>query len=464
MLMATVAGAVTVNFDFTTGYANQQEPATVTNSGVSITFGKGGSNIAPVWLESASSLRVYAKNTMSFTCSSEIESIEFSFRDDKTFNLGTGADPQLTSGEYAEQGLTGTWTGEATALTITAGGAKGHARITAIDVTIKGDAPEGTVPNPVISPASAAFSESQLVEISCADPEASIYYTLDASTPSTASTLYTEPFTVTQTVTVKAIAVKGEAVSQVVTAQLNLIEGVDCIADYLALPEGTTMVFNCPVTVVAQYDKHLFVQDEWGMGMRIFGSTGHDYEFGDIIPAGFTGTKSLYGGEPELSVFFTNYFQEPTEWAEPIPTVLDAVDVDWRHHAEYVMVRNVQLAPGDGEDDFFMYNLEEDYGMGYVATLHVPLPDDLTPRYDVFGVVSSHYTLNTVYQLCPIKFVVHGDVNDDKQINVGDVAAIYNIILGEIDSTQEEFLCDLNGDGQVNVGDVAAAYDQIVSQ
>ena len=59
---------------------------------------------------------------------------------------------------------------------------------------------------PSISPASKSFTGSLQVTISDTTTGATIYYTTDGSTPTTASTQYTSPFNVTTTTTVNAIA------------------------------------------------------------------------------------------------------------------------------------------------------------------------------------------------------------------------------------------------------------------
>ena len=59
---------------------------------------------------------------------------------------------------------------------------------------------------PSISPAGGSFTTAQSVTLACSTSGASIYYTLDGSTPSTASTLYTVAIPLTQSTTVKAIA------------------------------------------------------------------------------------------------------------------------------------------------------------------------------------------------------------------------------------------------------------------
>ena len=70
-----------------------------------------------------------------------------------------------------------------------------------------------TISAPTIS-GNTTFSESAEVSISAADG-AEIRYTLDGSTPTASSTLYSEAFTVTETTSVKAIAIKDGQTSEV---------------------------------------------------------------------------------------------------------------------------------------------------------------------------------------------------------------------------------------------------------
>ena len=73
-----------------------------------------------------------------------------------------------------------------------------------------------TVAAPTIS-GTTPFAETTQVTIT--EPEgARVYYTTDGSTPTSGSTLYTEPFTLSATTTVKAIAIK-DGVSSSVTSR-----------------------------------------------------------------------------------------------------------------------------------------------------------------------------------------------------------------------------------------------------
>ena len=80
------------------------------------------------------------------------------------------------------------------------------------------------VASPVIS-GTTPFAESTSATISCATAGASIYYTVDGSTPTSASTAYSGAITLTDTTTVKAIAIKDGVSSAVTTKVFTKGEG-----------------------------------------------------------------------------------------------------------------------------------------------------------------------------------------------------------------------------------------------
>ena len=85
------------------------------------------------------------------------------------------------------------------------------------------------VTDPTISPNGSSFEESQLVTLACETSGATIKYTIDGSDPTTEGALtYTVPFTLTDTKTVKAIAIiDGWTASAVVTAAFTKIDPND---------------------------------------------------------------------------------------------------------------------------------------------------------------------------------------------------------------------------------------------
>ncbi|HUA17086.1 MAG TPA: choice-of-anchor tandem repeat GloVer-containing protein [Verrucomicrobiae bacterium] len=81
----------------------------------------------------------------------------------------------------------------------------------------------GTAATPWFSPAAGTYSAAQLVTINDAAPGATIYYTTNGTTPTTSSTKYTSPISVTTTETIEALAVaSGYSNSAVASAKYTI--------------------------------------------------------------------------------------------------------------------------------------------------------------------------------------------------------------------------------------------------
>ncbi len=79
--------------------------------------------------------------------------------------------------------------------------------------------------------------------------------------------------------------------------------------------------------------------------------------------------------------------------------------------------------------------------------------------------VGKQYTMRflgfeTVYSAVPPEEGMSGDVNGDGRVNVSDVSALINMILGL--EPMDQALADVNGDGRVNVSDVSALINIIL--
>jgi len=79
------------------------------------------------------------------------------------------------------------------------------------------------ISNPYILAPSKTFQKPFNAEIKCGEKDAKIYYTLDGSTPDANSTLYTSPISITNNITIKAIAIKNGKSSFVDEATFNKI-------------------------------------------------------------------------------------------------------------------------------------------------------------------------------------------------------------------------------------------------
>ena len=85
------------------------------------------------------------------------------------------------------------------------------------------EAVEGAPENPVFSLAGGVFTEEQTVTLSCPTEGADIYYTLDGTDPTAASTKYTAALDIDASVTVKAIAIKNSLESSIVSATYKIV-------------------------------------------------------------------------------------------------------------------------------------------------------------------------------------------------------------------------------------------------
>ncbi len=299
------------------------------NSGI-VTTGTGGKvkSITVEWnstTPNGNTLQVYGKNS-SYSTAANLYTTSLQGTLLGTIVCGTSTSLTI-SGDYAFIGLRS---------------ANGTIYLTSISIVWETGG-STTVAAPTITPNGGNFATSQEVTLSHADG-GTIYYTLNGIDPTTSSTPYSAPFTITETTTVKAIAVKDGVSSSVASATFNEV-GVATIADAYGKPQNSQFIFTGNAVVTFQNGNNLWIRDDSGSGL-IFGSGVGSYTKGDILKSGWTATNVVYNGIPEFTNPSGVSLLNQGSTVDPLPlTTLTTGDVN-----KYASLSNVTISSASGND------------------------------------------------------------------------------------------------------------------
>jgi len=169
-------------------------------------------------------------------------------------------------------------------------------QITKVVFTYESEDPNA-IDKPTFTPADGDFVGS--VEVSLAAGEGlDIYYTLDGTDPTTASTKYTAPFTLTETKTVKAIAYnattkKASAIAEKTYTAQKLMT----CAEANAAKDGDAIFLN-EVTVVYADGANIYVADATGTTL-VYSKAFNTLKVGQAVK-GIKGSMKIYYDIPEI--------------------------------------------------------------------------------------------------------------------------------------------------------------------
>ena len=318
---------VTVTFVAGTDKATSDNVGTLSKNGITLT----GSTFAR-----ADNYRIYLGATFTITSAKgKVKSVVLTSTAKGTNDYGPGkySVPKNGVGTYTfeTEGKTGTWTGSAAEVVLSA---SAQVRMTKVVVTYEQADPDA----PTISGES-TFNGSTEVTITAGE-NLKIYYTTNGDEPTTESTLYTKPFSIIATTTVKAIAVNETTSSFSVVAEKTFThqDAVTLAAiDYTA--DGTK-VFLQSVIVVYANGSYTYLKDETGVGLLYGGN--FNFNAGDMV-AGIAATTKVYNKLPELLPTVTLEDLTVTSGEAPSPAEAKAVPTA-KEVNTYLLLKGVTLA------------------------------------------------------------------------------------------------------------------------
>ncbi len=124
--------------------------------------------------------------------------------------------------------------------------------LTSVSITWETGSAAPTVAKPVITPNSGSFLTQQEVTVTCATEGAKIYYTLDGTDPTDESSPYSESLTITETTTVKAIAVLEDISSSVAEATYTKLNAIANTAETAYTVADAKSLIDDPLSALSQ--------------------------------------------------------------------------------------------------------------------------------------------------------------------------------------------------------------------
>ena len=320
---------------------------------------------------------------------------------DKTLKITANNDNNIS---YSTTSLTGslanyelTMDGNTTLNTITVETTSKRAYVKSITITYGGSTTQ-TVATPTFSPAAGTYSEAQNVTISCGTTGATIYYTTDGNDPTTESEVYNGAITVSETTTIKAIAVKeGMNNSTVASATYTITAPLTSLAAVNALARYTEFTYGAETVVMGVYGNTkrsmYIVMPDNTAGTLIYGAENawaDGYTFGQVIKSGWSGKKDLYNTKPEI--VNPDGFELKGETAEVTPiTITSDDDLTLANFGRYAVVKNVSVGTDGSITDLTTYN---QFGTSFSDIV-------ASKKYNVYGVIGWH---NSAGQFMPLSF------------------------------------------------------------
>lgn len=294
-----------------------------------------------------------------------------------------------------------------------------------------------TISIPTFSPAPGVYSEPQSVTISCDTEGAAIYYTLDGSTPTVNSTQYTTPIQIESTTTIKAIAIADDEESVIAIGDYTIVSNIYRLVtstdelevgkNYLLVYEEGSVAYNgietdkgIPGNVTIEGNEIDIINPDNHAKILVLENSDNGnwlIKDGDVYLA-LTSNKNTLNTQ-------TSATATGTEWT--ISFVDNIARINNKKYTDYYLQYNAQSTGLM----FRCYKGTQKYPSLYKQV-------EVTPQ------------------------LMKGDVNGDGLVNIADVVAIVNYILGNPQEIFHFDAADMDDSGEVNITDAVALVSYLL--
>ena len=300
------------------------------------------------------------------------------------------------------------------------------------------------VATPVITPNGGQFTNQVEVSITCATEGAEIIYTINNGDEIT----YNGPFTLTESATVKAYAATDDAESEMATAEFTIVK-----------VEEATYTLVTDASKLADGDKIILVNANEAGEARAMGAA--------------------------YSTSNTSYFQEVAVTVADNLTITtaDANVITLGANGDNWTLKAAEgyLAAASSSKNFMVANAEVDSNaiaaIAIADTASIVFQGNYTrniirynaqsTRFSCYGATNTQAPVYIYKAESAAPEVKLGDVNKDGAVNISDVTALIDALLGGNSAVETENYSpansDVNEDNNVNISDVTALIDKLLS-
>ena len=291
---------------------------------------------------------------------------------------------------------------------------------------------------PTFSLAGGTYTTEQNVTLACATSGATIYYTTDGTEPSSSSTLYEGAITISTTTTLKAIAIKNGISSEVAEAVYTINSGGNT-------PIGETLVWESFSGYTGTSDGSQEINPsnnkldygKWTTLTKVYFGQGCCGKLGSGSATGsMEATGIQLSGKGLLTFKVKKYSTDTGKLDVSISGATATGDLqitpqsDW---TEYTV--NLTDANGNVSIKFATSSKR-----AYIDDIKLVSANEDTP-------------------------ILLGDVDNNGEVNITDVTALVNIVLGKDNNEPYVYnhdAADVNEDGEVNITDVTELVNMIL--